>query len=164
MMSWSPQESIEMFMMRILQTSDLVTRRKLWEAHHEWRSEEEQEVACVFSAFCWLAGWISWTEFQNGLLCSKNKFQIDCCDVVMICLGKGESVDRKGSAKAIRRSARRVASSSHCRRVVEHPWEGAGTFREVRWLLLCYSCLKVACSNKNGSWVKVWILAGEGCS
>ena len=34
-----------MFMMRILQISDLVTRCKLCEAHHEWRSEEEQEVA-----------------------------------------------------------------------------------------------------------------------
>ena len=39
----------------------------------------------------------------------------------MKCLGKGESVVRKASAKAIRRSARRVASSSHCKRVAEHP-------------------------------------------
>ena len=47
-------------------------------------------------------------------------------------LGKGESVVRKASAKAMIRNARRVASSSNCRRVVEHPREGAGTFREVR--------------------------------
>ena len=38
----------------------------------------------------------------------------------MKCLGKDESVVRKASAKAIRRSAGRVARSSHCRRVVEH--------------------------------------------
>ena len=46
--------------------------------------------------------------------------------------GHFKSKSYQASEKAIRRSSRRVASSSHSKRVVEHPWEGAGIFGEVR--------------------------------